>query len=54
MKAVRSPVYAGIADPSGALVPEGIAGHQDDPCGDACKYDPDGAKALLAQAFHPG
>lgn len=52
--AIVKAVYAGIADPLGGLVPEGIAGHVDDPCGDPCKFDPDGARALLAQAFPDG
>jgi peptide/nickel transport system substrate-binding protein/oligopeptide transport system substrate-binding protein len=35
-------------------VPPGVPGGTEDACGDACKYDPDGAKALLAQVFPDG
>jgi ABC-type transport system substrate-binding protein len=47
-------VYAGVADPINGVVPAGVAGHVDDPCGAACAFDPDGARALLAQAFPDG
>jgi peptide/nickel transport system substrate-binding protein/oligopeptide transport system substrate-binding protein len=35
-------------------VPPGVPGGTEDACGDACVYDPDAAKALLAQAFPDG
>ncbi|MGZ4707202.1 MAG: ABC transporter substrate-binding protein [Acidimicrobiales bacterium] len=40
--------------PSPRVIPTGVPGSSTDPCGDACKYDPDAAKALLAQAFPDG
>src|SRR5581483_4473594 len=47
-------VYPAVAEPLGGIVPDGVAGHMADPCGSACSYDPEGAKALLAQAFPDG
>jgi ABC-type transport system substrate-binding protein len=47
-------VYPGIADVLNGVVPAGVAGHVDDPCGDPCKFDPDAARALLAEAFPAG
>jgi ABC-type transport system substrate-binding protein len=47
-------VYPGLADPLGAVIPAGVAGHVDDPCGDPCKFDPAAARILLAQAFPDG
>jgi ABC-type transport system substrate-binding protein len=47
-------VYPGVADALNGVVPAGVAGHVDDPCGAACAFDPDGARALLAQAFPDG
>jgi ABC-type transport system substrate-binding protein len=52
--AIVKAVYPGVADPLGGVVPAGVAGHVDDPCGDACKFDPTAARALLAQAFPDG
>ena len=52
--AIVKAVYPGIADVLNGVVPAGVAGHVDDPCGDPCKYSPDGAKALLAAAFPDG
>ena len=46
--AIVSAVYPGIADLLNGVVPAGVAGHVDDPCGDPCKFDPDGSRALLA------
>jgi ABC-type transport system substrate-binding protein len=40
--------------PSPRVIPTGVPGSSTDPCGDPCKYDPDAAKALLAQAFPDG
>jgi len=37
-----------------AIVPPGVPGAVEDPCGDACRYDPEAAKALVAQAFPGG
>ena len=47
-------VYPAVAVPLGGIVPIGVAGHVDDPCGAPCAFDPAGAKALLAQAFPDG
>ncbi|HEY2815033.1 MAG TPA: ABC transporter substrate-binding protein [Acidimicrobiales bacterium] len=47
-------VYPALADPLGGIVPAGVAGHVEDPCGTPCAFDPAGAKALLAQAFPDG
>jgi peptide/nickel transport system substrate-binding protein/oligopeptide transport system substrate-binding protein len=47
-------VYPGIADVQNGVVPAGVAGHVDDPCGDPCKFDPDAARVLLSQAFPDG
>jgi ABC-type transport system substrate-binding protein len=44
-------LYAGVADPLGGVVPAGVPGHVDDPCGAPCAYNPDEARALLGQAF---
>jgi oligopeptide transport system substrate-binding protein len=52
--AIVKAVYPGIADVLNGVVPAGVAGHVDDPCGEPCKYDPDAAKALLAAAFPEG
>lgn len=37
-----------------SVVPPGVPGALDDACGDPCRYDPDAAKALVAQAFPGG
>jgi len=39
---------------SPAIVPPGVPGAVEDPCGDPCRYDPEAAKALVAQAFPGG
>jgi len=52
--AIVKAVYPGIADVLNGVVPSGVAGHVGDACGDPCKFDPAGAKALLAQAFPDG
>lgn len=40
--------------PLDGVVPDGVAGHVEDPCGAVCRYDPAASKALLAQAFPDG
>ena len=40
--------------PSPRVIPTAVPGSSADPCGDPCKYDPEAAKALLAQAFPTG
>jgi ABC-type transport system substrate-binding protein len=52
--AIVKAVYPGIADLQNGLVPAGVAGHVDDPCGDPCKFDPPAARTLLAAAFPDG
>jgi ABC-type transport system substrate-binding protein len=52
--AIVKAVYPGIADVLNGVVPSGVGGHVDDPCGDPCKFDPTAARALLAQAFPDG
>lgn len=52
--AIVKAVYPGIADVLNGVVPAGVAGHVDDPCGEPCTYDPTAARALLAQAFPDG
>jgi ABC-type transport system substrate-binding protein len=52
--AIVKAVYPGIADLLNGVVPAGVAGHVDDPCGEPCKFDPDAARLLLAAAFPDG
>ena len=52
--AIVKAVYPGIADPLVGVVPAGVAGHVDDPCGAPCAFDAAASKALLAQAFPDG
>jgi ABC-type transport system substrate-binding protein len=52
--AIVKAVYPGIADLQNGVVPAGVAGHVDDPCGETCKFDPSAARALLAAAFPDG
>ncbi len=40
--------------PSPRVIPTGVPGSSEDPCGDPCRSDPEAAKALLAQAFPDG
>jgi oligopeptide transport system substrate-binding protein len=40
--------------PTAAVVPPGVPGASENPCGDSCAYDPVAAKALVAQAFPAG
>ena len=44
-------VYGNRVRPTSGVVAAGIPGHQDDPCGDKCRYDPARAKALVAEVF---
>ena len=44
-------VYGNRVRPTSGIVAAGIPGHQDDACGDTCRFDPARAKALLADAF---
>ncbi len=40
--------------PLNGVVPPSVTTASEDPCGDLCSYDPDGARALVAQAFPAG
>jgi ABC-type transport system substrate-binding protein len=42
------------AAPLNGVIPPGVAGHTQDPCGDACSYDPGSAKQLVAETFPDG
>jgi ABC-type transport system substrate-binding protein len=50
VEAVYPTVGIGLA----GIVPEGIPGHVPDPCGEACAYSPDAARALVAAVFPAG
>ncbi len=49
--AILRSIYGGRVRPTNGVVAEGVPGHQGNPCGDKCAYDPAKAKALLAEAF---
>lgn len=53
-QAIVAAVYRETASPLDGIVPAGVPGHQDDPCGTRCAHDPDAAKALVQQAFGAG
>ena len=44
-------VYGGRVRRTNGVVAEGIPGHQADPCGDKCRYDPARARVLLGEVF---
>src|SRR5439155_1540308 len=44
-------IYNGTVRATSRLVPEGVPGSQDDPCGDKCRHDPSKARALIKDAF---
>ncbi|MDQ4098455.1 MAG: ABC transporter substrate-binding protein [Actinomycetota bacterium] len=44
-------VYGSRVRPTSGIVADGIPGHQEDPCAEKCRFDPAGAKALLAEIF---
>ncbi|HEX9969258.1 MAG TPA: ABC transporter substrate-binding protein [Acidimicrobiales bacterium] len=44
-------VYGSTVTPTDGIVVEGVAGHQETPCGERCAYDPGRAKALVAEVF---
>ena len=50
-KAIITSIYADTVRPMGGFIVDGIPGHQPDVCGDRCTYDPDKARALIAEAF---
>ena len=43
--------YGASARPFDGVVPDGVPGHQSDPCGVACRSDRDAARALLVAAY---
>ena len=42
------------AVPATGVLPPGVPGSRPDACGDACAYDPEASRALLAEAFPDG
>ena len=44
-------VYGSTVTPTEGVVVPGLAGSQEDACGERCKYDPTRAKALVAEVF---
>ena len=53
-KSIIAEVYDDTVEPMDGLVVDGLSGHQDDPCGGRCGFDPDRAKALLAEIVAGG
>ena len=49
--AIVRAIYGLAAQRLDGLVPDGIPGFQPDACGERCKYDPERAKALVAEVF---
>lgn len=47
-------VYRGTVETASGLVAQGVPGWMPDACGERCRYDPERAKALLAEAFPSG
>ncbi len=50
-EAILRDVYGNRVRPLNGVVAEGVPGHQPDPCGEKCRYDPARAMALLAETF---
>lgn len=46
-------VYPGVGQLLNGMIPAGVPGHVDDPCGALCAFDPTGARDLAAQVFGP-
>lgn len=40
--------------PLNGVIPPGVAGHTQDPCGDTCSFDPGSAKKLVTETFPDG
>jgi len=53
-KEIVDNVYQGSVGLATGLLADGVPGRAADACGARCRHDPDGAKALLAQAFPDG
>ena len=51
---ILTDVYQGEIDAAGSLAVEGLPGYAATSCGPRCEYDPDRAKALIAEAFPNG
>jgi ABC-type transport system substrate-binding protein len=47
-------VYGPSVLPAGGLIPAGVSGHDDNACGERCRYDPDRARALVGEVAHGG
>jgi ABC-type oligopeptide transport system substrate-binding subunit len=52
--AIRRTVFGDAADTMTGLLGPGVSARRPDACGNACGYDPEGAKFVLAQAFPDG
>jgi ABC-type transport system substrate-binding protein len=52
--AIIRDVYDGSVRPMDGLIVEGLAAHQDDPCGGRCGFDVERSKALLAELAAEG
>lgn len=52
--AVVAQVYGSTMVPFSGVVPPGVPGSSDDPCGTPCVFDPERARALLAEAYPDG
>src|SRR5439155_23140207 len=50
-QAIVSVAYGASAQAATGLVPNGVPGHEDDPCGDPCRHDVKKAKDLVAAVF---
>lgn len=48
--AVNTAIYGGLYEPATAFTPSAMTGTPDGLCGEYCEFDPDAAKALLAEA----
>lgn len=46
-------VYPGVGQLLNGMVPAGVPGHVEDPCGTPCAFDPNAARDLAAQVFGP-
>jgi ABC-type oligopeptide transport system substrate-binding subunit len=50
-QAIVDNVYGGRVRLATGVVAAGVPGHQPDPCGERCRYDPARARALVAEVF---
>lgn len=53
-EAIIAAVYRATASPLIGVVPDGVAGAVGEACGPTCAYDPDAARALVAEVFGAG